>query len=44
MDIDAAYVDVAALRWERFSGQQAVLDSDGRTHEEIARLRRREVA
>jgi ParB-like chromosome segregation protein Spo0J len=44
IDIDAAYLDVAVLRWERFTGQQAVLNNDGRTHEEIARLRRREVA
>jgi ParB-like chromosome segregation protein Spo0J/DNA modification methylase len=44
MDIDPKYVDVAVLRWQRFSGQQAVLDGDRRTFEEIARLRRREVA
>ncbi len=44
MDIDPKYVDVAVLRWQRFSGQQAVLDDDGRTFEEIARARRREVA
>ena len=44
MDLDAKYVDVAVLRWQRFSGQQAVLDGDGRTFETIARARRREVA
>ena len=44
MDIDPKYVDVAVLRWQRFSGQQAVLDGDRRTFEEIARVRRREVA
>ena len=44
MDIDPKYVDVAVLRWQRFSGQQAVLDGDGRTFEEIARRRRTEVA
>ena len=44
MDIDAKYVDVAVLRWQQFSGQQATLDGDGRTFEEIARVRRREVA
>jgi DNA modification methylase len=44
MDIDPKYVDVAVLRWQRFSGKQAVLDGDGRTFEEIARVRRREVA
>ncbi len=44
MDIDPRYVDVAVLRWQRFSGRQAVLDGDGWTFEEIARVRRREVA
>ena len=44
MDIDAKYIDVAVLRWQRFSGKQAVLDGDGRTFEEMARVRRREVA
>jgi len=44
MDIDPSYVDMAVLRWQRFSGKQAVLDGDGRTFEEIARARRREVA
>src|ERR1017187_4522615 len=44
MDIDPKYVDVAVLRWQRFSGQQSVLDGDRRTFEEIARVRRREVA
>ncbi|MGD0872972.1 MAG: DNA methyltransferase [Bryobacteraceae bacterium] len=44
MDLDAKYVDVAVLRWQRFSGKQAVLDGDQRTFEEVARVRRREVA
>jgi hypothetical protein len=44
MDIEAKYVDVAVLRWQRFTGQQAVLDGDGRTFEEITHVRRREVA
>jgi DNA modification methylase len=44
MDIDPKYVDVAVLRWQRFSGQQAVLDGDGRTFDEIARARTREIA
>jgi len=41
MDIDPTYVDVAVLRWQRYTGQQAVLDGDQRTFEEIARARRR---
>jgi ParB-like chromosome segregation protein Spo0J len=41
MDIDPRYVDVAVLRWQRYTGQFAVLDGDGQTFDEIARLRRR---
>jgi DNA modification methylase len=41
MDIDPSYIDVAVLRWQRYTGQSAVLDGDGRTFDEIARLRRR---
>ena len=44
MDLDAKYVDVAVLRWQRFSRKQAVLDGDGRTFDEIAGVRRRDVA
>jgi DNA modification methylase len=41
MDIDPGYVDVAMLRWQRYTGKSAVLDGDGRTFDEIARLRLR---
>jgi DNA modification methylase len=41
MDIDPSCVDVAVLRWQRYTGQSAVLDGDGRTFDEIARLRRK---
>jgi len=41
IDIDPSCVDVAVLRWQRYTGRSAVLDSDGRTFEEIARVRRR---
>jgi DNA modification methylase len=44
MEIDPRYVDAAVLRWQRFTGRQAVLDGERRTFEEIARLRRRQVA
>jgi DNA modification methylase len=44
MEIDPRYVDVAVLRWQRFTGKPAVLDGDRRTFEEIARARRKEVA
>jgi len=42
IEIDPRYVDVAVLRWQQFTGKHAMLD--GRTFEEIARARRREVA
>ena len=32
------------VRWQQFTGKHAMLDGDGRTFEEIARARRREVA
>jgi len=41
MDIDPRYVDVAVLRWQRYSGKSAVLDGDGRTFDDIACARRR---
>jgi DNA modification methylase len=44
MEIDPRYVDVAVLRWQRFTGKQAVLDGDGRRFEQFARARRKEVA
>lgn len=44
MEIDPRYVDIAVLRWQRFTGKQAVLDGDRRTFDEIARARRKEVA
>jgi DNA modification methylase len=44
MEIDPRYVDVAVLRWQRFTGKQARLDGDRRTFEEIARFRGKEVA
>ena len=44
IDIDPKYVDVAVLRWQRYTGQKAMLDGDRRAFEEIARARRRKVA
>jgi DNA modification methylase len=41
IDIDPRYVDVAVIRWERFTQQKARLDGDGRTFEEIAGERRK---
>lgn len=36
VELDTAYVDVAVTRWEKFTGQAATLDGDGRTFEEVA--------
>jgi DNA modification methylase len=44
IEIDPRYVDVAILRWQRFTGKQATLDGDRRTFEEIVRSRCKEVA
>ncbi len=36
IELNPAYVDVAVQRWQRFTGQQAVLESDGRSFDEIS--------
>ena len=36
IELEPAYIDVAALRWQNFTGKQAVLEGDSRTFEEIA--------
>jgi DNA modification methylase len=35
VELEPAYVDVAVTRWQNFTGQQAVLEGDGRTFEQI---------
>ena len=35
IDIDPRYVDVAVMRWQEFTAQQATLESDGRTFEQV---------
>ena len=35
IELNPAYVDVAVERWQQFTGQNAVLDEDGRTFAEI---------
>ena len=35
LELDPAYVDVAVLRWQDFTGQGAELDGDGRTFAEV---------
>jgi DNA modification methylase len=41
LDIDPAYVDVALIRWERFTGRAATLDGDGRAFTAIKAERER---
>jgi DNA modification methylase len=35
IDIDPRYVDVAVIRWQEFTGQEATLEADGRTFAQI---------
>lgn len=39
MELDPKYVDVIIKRWQAFTGKQAVLESDGKTFDEIANAR-----
>jgi DNA modification methylase len=36
IELNPAYVDVAVKRWQDFTGNQAVLEGDGRTFDEVA--------
>lgn len=36
MELDPAYTDVIARRWEEATGRKAILDGDGRAFEEVA--------
>jgi DNA modification methylase len=44
IELSPAYVDVAVKRWQDFTGQQAILDGDGRTFDEIAGARLQKAA
>jgi len=44
MEIDPKYADCIVRRWEEYTGEQAVLDGDGRTFPEVARERLEEAA
>ena len=35
MELDPKYVDVVVERWQTLSGKKAVLDTDGRTFDEL---------
>lgn len=39
MELDARYCDVIVKRWQDFTGQRAVLESDGRTFADVAAQR-----
>ena len=39
VELDPAYVDVAVLRWQAFTGKEATLDGDGRCFAEVALAR-----
>ena len=39
IELEPGYVDVAVVRWQEFTGHEAVLENDGRTFREVA-LRR----
>lgn len=41
-ELDPHYVDVIVQRWQKFTGQKATLDGDGRTFEEIQKARAKE--
>ena len=36
MELDLAYVDVAVLRWQSFTGGAATLDGDGRSFADVS--------
>nr|WP_249200702.1 DNA methyltransferase [Thetidibacter halocola] len=44
MELDPAYVDVCVLRWQAFTGKQAVLDVSGRSFAEISAERQEKAA
>ena len=44
MEIDPRYVDVTVARWQRYTGEQATLEGDGRTYQEVAQCRYQKAA
>jgi hypothetical protein len=44
MEIDPRYGDCIVKRWQEYTGKRAVLDTDGRTFDEIAQERTKEAA
>ena len=44
IEIDGRYADVICRRWQEYTGEQAILDGDGRTFDEIAQARQKKAA
>jgi DNA modification methylase len=44
LELDPKYVDVVVERWQRLTGEQATLDGDGRTFEQMKAERIRAIA
>jgi len=44
VELNPAYVDIAVRRWQAFTGQEAVLQADGRSFDEVAAERLRDAA
>jgi DNA modification methylase len=42
IEIDPLYLDAAIRRWERWTGEEARLEADGRTFREVATERAKE--
>ena len=40
IELDPAYVDVAVLRWQNFTGRDALLELSGQSHAQTSALRR----
>lgn len=40
IELSPAYVDVAVKRWQDFTGEQATLEADGRTFDQVAGKRK----
>jgi len=39
IELDPTYVDTAVIRWQEYTGVEAVLDGDGRSFREVAEER-----
>jgi DNA modification methylase len=40
MEIELKYCDCIVVRWQQYTGKQAVLEGDGRSYEQVAKERR----